>query len=237
MATVLNYERINGVQNTTFRLAATSAAATSVVMVNNSGGLTVQDATTASTSVTASQFDTTSNTGLVINSDAAGSGADWKFTLSRPAAGMTANTTWTVPVDNGSPNNVLMTDGSGNLFWSNSAAGATDVTQTTSLAFGSTSPVVMFTLPADAIILSVVVVVDTAFDGTGPVPSMSVGVAATPSKYVGSGDVDLTVAAGWSVFPNLPADASSEDLIITFVAGGGATAGAARVLVSYCVPA
>jgi hypothetical protein len=236
MTTVLNFERINGVQNTTFRLAATSPAASSVVLVNNSGGLTVQDATTASSAVTASQFNATSNTGLVINSGAAESGASWKFTLSRPAAGMTADTPWVVPVNNGSPGNVLMTDGAGNLSWANSAAGATDVTHSTALAFNSTTPVMMFTLPANAVILEVEIVVDTAFDGSGPTPSVSIGIGGNLSKYMGSNDSDLTTAAGWAVFPNLPPDGSSEALQATFTAGGGATVGSARILVSYCIP-
>jgi hypothetical protein len=93
----------------------------------------------------------------------------------------------------------------------------------------------MFTLPPDAVVRRVAVVVDTAFDGT---PSLSVGVTGTTSKYMGSTQVDLTAAAG-TVFeadPGLDADGSSEDLIATYSAGG-ATAGAARILVEYGVPA
>ena len=52
-----------------------------------------------------------------INSDAANAAADWKYTLQRPAAGMTAPVTLTLPVDDGAASQVLSTDGAGVLSW------------------------------------------------------------------------------------------------------------------------
>ena len=231
---VLNFIRVDGTQTTAFQLAAASGG---VVLKNVGGALSVKaTGGVTDTTVTASQFLSTGDTGLILNNDAAGSGADWKLSLARPSSGMTAAWTLTLPPTPGTPNQVLQTDGSGNTTWVDSASGATDVTDTTNLAFGSGGTVAMFTLPANAVVLSVGVIVDTAFDGTGPVPSMSIGIAADHSKYVGSADVQLAEAAGWWVYPNLPADGSTEPLIIYFTAGGGASAGAARVLVSYCIP-
>lgn len=60
---------------------------------------------------------------LEINSDASSSGADWKYTLQRPTSGMAAAVTLTLPVDDGTPNQVLKTDGSGALAWIAPATG------------------------------------------------------------------------------------------------------------------
>lgn len=172
---------------------------------------------------------------LELNEDAAGVGADWKVTLARPAVGMTAAMTLTLPTSTGSPSQVLTTDGSGALSWTTVAAGTDKiVTDTTSLAFGSTSPGVMFTLPANAIVQNIVVTIDTAFNGT---PSLAVGVTGTTSKYLASTQVDLTQAAttSFEVEPGLNSVATIEALMFTYAAGG-ATAGAARILVSYSIP-
>lgn len=142
--------------------------------------------------------------------------------------------TLTLPVDDGSPSQVLSTDGSGVLSWISAASTASCWTvDTTSFAFGSGSTISMFTLPANAVIDTVSVIVDTAFDGT---PSMSVGISGNASKYVGSGDVLLTLADRFDVPNQLDADVSSEALEIAYSAGG-ATVGAGRVLVTYAIPA
>ena len=121
------------------------------------------------------------------------------------------------------------------LEWT-TVAGGTDkvVCDTTSLAFGATSPVAMFTLPANAVVKKVQVIIDTSFNGT---PSLSIGISGTTSKYMGSGQVDLTAAAGtiFEVDPGQVANGSTENLIATYSAGS-ASAGAARILVDYVIP-
>jgi hypothetical protein len=174
---------------------------------------------------------------LDINSDAAGAAADWKYTVQRPAAGMTQAVTLTLPPTDGSPGQVLQTDGSGVLTFEDASSTASSAKfDTTSLAFGSSSPVTMFTLPANAIVHAVQVIIDTPFNGTAP--TMSVGVAGTTSKFMGTGDVNLkgTAKDVYTVHPGEPADGSPENLILTYAADGSA-AGAARVLVTYSVPA
>ena len=142
--------------------------------------------------------------------------------------------TLTLPVDDGSPSQVLSTDGSGVLSWVSAAS--TDAcwkVDSTSFVFGSTSPVTMFTLPANAVIDKVTVIVDTAFDGT---PTMSVGVnGGSASKYVSSGDVNLLVADRYDIPNQSVPVGTTEALEITYSAGG-ATAGAGRVLVTYAIP-
>ena len=227
---VLTFIKSDGTQTSKFQLAA---AAGGVVLKNNSGNLSARNAAdNADATVTGSQFLASGNSGLVINSDSAGSGADWKFTLSRPTSGMTADTAWVVPIDDGTNGFVLSTDGAGNLSWIASASGATDITDVTSLAFGDGASVSCFTLPANAIIMTITCVVDTAFDGT---PSASVGIGANNSKYMGSGDLLLTQAAGWSVDPNI-APVGSTEAISIYYSAGSATVGSARFLITYSIP-
>ncbi len=172
---------------------------------------------------------------LELNEDAVGAAADWKYTLARPAAGMTAARTITLPPDAGTAGFALSTDGAGNTSWVAIAAGNDKViTDTTTLAFGSVSPLAMFSLPANAVIHGVTVVIDTAFNGA---PSLSVGIAGTVSKYLGATSVDLTQAAATSfdVEPGLASVGAIEALIATYAAGAAA-AGSARILVAYSIP-
>lgn len=204
-----------------------------VRLKDSSGNLVVRNAgDSADAEVTASKVNVSGNS-VVINSDAAGSGADFKITLARPTSGMTADVTLTLPVDDGTPSQVLQTDGSGNLSWvSAGSTAALDHLDTTSLAFGSASPVAMFTTGASDVIEYIDIFVDTAFNGTS---TMSVGISGTTSKYVAATQVDLTTTGQYRIHPGQAAQ-GAEALIITYAAGG-ASAGAARVVVHYATPA
>lgn len=208
---------------------------TGVRLKNSTGDLLVRNTgDSADAAITTSKVNISGDV-IDLNSDAAGAGADWKFTLQRPASGMTAAVVLTLPVDDGTAGQVLSTDGSGALSWA--SAGSTslaDKLDTTSLAFGTASPVAMFTTGAADIVDYIDIVIDTAFNGT---PSLSIGISGTTSKYSSTTDVDLTAAAGtvFTVHPGLGAQ-GAEALIATYVAGG-ATAGAARIIVHYATPA
>jgi hypothetical protein len=172
---------------------------------------------------------------IEINEDAAGTGADRKYTLSRPVAGMTTDVSLTLPTSIGAANQVLSDNGSGQLVWQTVASGADKgVTDNTALSFGSASPVSMFNLPANAVVKTVTVVVDTPFNGT---PSLSIGITGTTSKYMPATGVDLTAAAkvSFDAHPDEPPVGGIEALIATYSAGG-ATVGSARILVDYVVP-
>lgn len=172
---------------------------------------------------------------LTLNEDAAGAGDDWSMTISRPDTGMTQNLTFKMPANYGTADFVLKTDGAGNLSWGASASATNlEATDTTDLEFDSTGTVAMFQLPANAVVRLVAVIVDAPFDGT---PSLSIGVTGELSRYLGSTQVDLTAAAGtvFEVDPAAAAEATAQDLIATYSAGG-ATEGAARMLVSYVIP-
>jgi hypothetical protein len=208
---------------------------TGVRLKNSAGDLLVRNTgDSADAAITASKVNVSGDV-VDINSDAAGSAADWKYTLQRPTSGMAAAVVLTLPVDDGTASQVLSTDGAGVLSWV--SAGDTALAEkmdTTSLAFGTVSPLTLLTTGAGDIIERVQVIVDTAFNGT---PTMSVGVSGTTSKYMATTDVDLTATAT-TVFENHPglAAAGAEDLIVTYSAGG-ASAGAARVIVFYGTPA
>lgn len=201
---------------------------------NSGGNLAIRNpADSADAEVTVSKISVSGNV-VDINSDAAGAGADWKYTLQRPAAGMSAAVTLTLPVDDGSPSQVLSTDGSGNLsFISAASTAACDKKDSTGLAFGTASPVAMFTTGAADVITLIEVVIDTAFNGA---PTLSIGITGTTSKYASSTDIDLTQPAGTiiALHPSVAA-AGIENLIATYAAGG-ASAGAARIIVTYGTP-
>ena len=202
---------------------------------NSSGNLLVRNADdSADVEATMLKLNVSGNA-VDLNSDAAGSGADWRYTLQRPSSGMGAAVTLTLPPTDGSPGQALITDGSGVLTFEDAASTASsDKADTTTLAFDAISPVVMFTLPANAVIEKIQVVIDTAFDGT---PSASVGIIGTVSKYLAATDIDLTQSAGtvFEVHPGVEAPGSTEALIITYSAGSAA-AGSARFLVFYTIP-
>lgn len=227
------WQDLLGTVNSYFRIGGPTAG---VRLKNSSGVLEVKDAgDTAYAQATASQHNSTGNVGLVINSDATNSGADWPLTIQRPATGMTAAVVLTLPADDGTASQVLQTDGNGVLSWASAGSTASaEKVDTTTLAFGSASPLAMFTTGAADVINWVKITIDTAFNGT---PSVSIGITGTTSKYMAATQVDLTAAAGTSflVHPGLAAQ-GAESLIATYAAGG-ASAGSARIEVGYDTPA
>lgn len=229
---VLNYLKLDGTTQSVFQLAA--ATATGVKLKDNAGALVIRNAgDLADSSIQASVFNASGDVGLVINSDSTGSGGDWKISIGRPTTGMTGDWTLTLPPNAGSVGQVLTTDGTGKTTWGSAGGGGTgNVTTTvTPLNFGDTSPVAVGNLPAGATVKDVQFVVDNAWDDT---PSLSVGVAGNASKYMGAGDNNLTIAGGWAVSPNLPADAAAETLQMAYSAGSS-TKGSGRLLITYSV--
>lgn len=234
------WENLVGTVSSFFRIGLTGPR-----LKNNAGALNVRnagDSADAAITAAAATFSgaiqgtvlNLTGTTITVNSDAAEAGSDWKLVFVTNAS-MTQNLTLTFPADDGTSGQVLQTDGSGNLSWV-SAAGTADLDhyESTSLAFGSGTTVSMFTLPVNAYIECVEVIIDTAFNGT---PSMSVGKTGAASKYVASTEVDLTMTAGtvFRIYPAQTPVGTTEDLEIAYTAGS-ASAGAARVVVHYAVP-
>lgn len=206
-----------------------------LILKNTGGKIRVRNAADSADAPLVASLLSASGDEIQINEDAAGAGDDWKYAIKRPVAGMSADQQLVLPPDAGTAGFAMFTDGAGNTYWGAAAAATNlEATDTTSLVFGSSSPQAMFTLPANAVVLKVQVVIDTAFNGA---PSLSIGVTGTLAKYLASTSVDLAAAAGtvFEVSPGLAANGSAENLIATYAAGG-ATAGAARLLVTYAIP-
>ena len=217
-----------GTSATSFRIAIGG-----VLLKNGAGNLLVRNtADSADAAITASQLNNTGSTiaigstnVLSFQQNSAQSGA---LSLVMPAAKATDGQVLAQKA--GTAAGVV------ELQFVSSANTATCLTtDTTSLAFNSTSPVTMFTLPANAVVEAVRVIVDTVFNGT---PTLAIGIAGTTSKYLAIAQVDLKDAAAakiYEAYPGLAANGSAENLIATYAAGG-ATAGAARIEVDYVVP-
>lgn len=207
-------KKIRGISNTLFRLGIGGPQiknASGVVEIRNSA-----DSAYADTRVR-----------KVIISD-----GDEEVTIEVPE--LDGSYTFKLPANDGSPAQVLSTDGSGNLTWETVASGNDkEITDTTSLAFGTSSPLSMFNLPANAVINWVKVIVDTAFNGTAP--TLSIGITGTTSKYMAATELDLKTTGIYEVDPGLPADGSTNALIATYSADSS-SAGAARILVGYSIP-
>lgn len=170
---------------------------------------------------------------LILNSDAAESGADWKLTFARPAAGMTGNVTYTFP---STPINgyFLQTDGSGNLVWAEVSSTiqqkvTCDSTSFTFSSFGS--PLALVTIPANAVVHEIQVIIDTAFDAG----TIAVGTVATSDKYMATTQNDPEEQTRFTSLPNQIPVGTSEAIRAAFT--GTPTAGAGRILVFHSVPA
>ena len=143
--------------------------------------------------------------------------------------------TLNLPDDDGTTSQVLSTDGSGNLSWATVATASNNVlSQTEAIAYNSSTPITIFTPPANSFIQKIIVDVDTAFNATGV--NLSVGVAGSTSRYLGTTDVDLATVAIFEVEPMYQEDASPEAIIITFSPGSGGSTGAGYVTVIYSNP-
>lgn len=204
---------------------------TNIFLQANGGGSDVE--------LTASVLNASATSGqIILNSAATGSGSSWITTIQNAQSGQTAAWTLTLPASPGSPNQVLQTDGSGTTSWVN--AGSTSACVSThmeTIAFGATSPVTLFTLPADAVVHEISVIVDVAFTG-GTGSQVAVGVSGTTSKFAGAGQSNLGVVGLYKIdgCEAVATSGTTQALIATYSANS-ATAGSARVITKYSVPA
>ncbi len=207
---------------------------------NNAGSLESRNAADSAYASLGSLLFKTFGDDFELNSGSTSSGANWKMTLRRPSSGMTHDLIFVYPSGDPATGQALTVASlAGNVVTLQYATVATGndklVVDTTSLAFGTVSPLSMFTLPTGAICDQIEIVIDTPFSGGAP--SLSIGIAGTTAKYMPSTAVDLTAAAT-TVFQftsGLIGPGSTEAIIATYAAGG-CTAGAARILFYYCNP-
>lgn len=161
--------------------------------------------------------------------------ADGKRGGFKVAEGMSADTDYELPAADGSSGQALVTNASKVLSWATVATGSNAVkTQIETIGYGTSSPVTIFTPPANGRIETVIVKVTEAFNGTSP--SMSVGVSGTPAKYMGATDILLATVGVYEVSPLYTEDGTPDAVIVTFVAGEGASTGSCEVSVTYSNP-
>lgn len=203
---------------------------------NDSGDLAVRNAADSADAALTTSFLKNSGDSIEINSDAANTGTDRKLTISRNPAASAALEIQAPPAKG--TDGYLLRQKAGTAagvleleLVAPTSSNMNEAVDTTSLAFGSTSPVAMFSQSATAVIDKIQIIIDTAFNGT---PSLSIGITGSTSKYAAATDIDLTAAAEtvFEIHPGKPAPGSPEALIATYSAGS-ASAGAARIIVYY----
>lgn len=223
---------LKGTSETKFRLGKTGS-----LLKQQGSAIAFRDKTDVSYVDISCEFVNINGNEIYFNSFASDVGDDRTMVLLRPTTGMLAYTEYTLP-----PNPIdgyfLKVDASGVMSWDAvvSAPTNTIMTDSTSFDFSSVSPIPMFSLPANAVVHSVDVIVDTAFDGVSP--QIRVGPNATPAKYMDYLDSDLQALAEsrFTATPNKIPLGVSEALEASF-SFGGATVGAGRIIVSYSIPA
>ena len=231
--------RFQDILGTVFSKFQIGIGATAVNLKEVTGKLRARNKADAADAPIVGSIISASGDAIQLNEDATSAGADWLMTLNRPATGMTHALNVTFPSGDPAVGQALTVSafaGDNITLGYTTVAAGTDkvVTDTTSIAFGTASPLAMFTLPANAVFSNVTVVIDTPFNGA---PTLSAGIAGTLSKYLASTQVDLTAAAtvSFEVEPGLASVGTTEAIIATYAAGG-ATAGAGRLLVAYSIP-
>jgi len=113
---------------------------------------------------------------------------------------------------------------------------ATDYWRTTSksLTYSSSSQVALLTLPANATVDKVTIIVDTAFNGNSPGATVGRSFGGTGLEYVSTGDVDLKTADRYDLPCQIAPTGNTFDIVINYTASSS-TAGSARVLITYAV--
>lgn len=97
-------------------------------------------------------------------------------------------------------------------------------------AYGDASPEVIGTVPANSTVLSVLISIETAFDGSGA--ALSVGTLTSPAALMSTSQNAPSTVAQYEVFPGISYGTDTA-LYLTITPGGGATAGHGQVVVDY----
>lgn len=156
------------------------------------------------------------------------------FKVSLEADSPPANVTFKLPDTDGSTDQAIVTDGAGKLSFATVGVGNNQSkTETETIVFNSSSPVTIFTPPPNAFITFIIVDVEIVFNGASP--TLEVGVAGTPDRYMDSLDNKLKIIAIYEVLAMYEEDGTPEPVIITYIPSGS-TAGQARVTVIYANP-
>lgn len=183
---------------------------------NASGVIQIRNAADGAFADLVAQILKAAGNSLELNTAAAGAGADWKMTLARPATGMTAAVTYTLPAApiNG---NVLTTDGSGNLSWAAPAStgGKADLGRATQLAADTSKTLLAGSVGQSIFLHTLIGRITQVFDVD---PLLSVGDITNPSSVIAASQYDLSTMSVGDVIsvPHGAGLTTAEALTATF---------------------
>lgn len=143
------------------------------------------------------------------------------------ATGGGADRALVLPGDAGASGQVLQTNGSGTLSWVDNLAASHVQAAAYDLEFDSGASVNLLNYANSTLIDKIAVVVETAFDGSNP--SVEIGVSGDTDKFVASNSIRLNKVKTY-IFDVMGIEASGAQMIATFTAGGGASAGSAKII-------
>ena len=219
------------VANATF--ATTAGSATTADSANSVAGANVVGAVANATFATTSGSATTAGTVTTA--------AQPNITSVGTLSSITVNGISTLgPVGNvkitgGTNGYILTTDGTGNLSWTatQSTGDAWKATSVT-LAFGASATTTVMTLPANAIVDKVSVIVDTPFNGTSP--TLTIGLSGGSGfEYASATDINLKSGDRYDMPSQIPPSGTS-GVIQALYSASGSTVGSSRIIVTYSTP-
>ncbi len=142
------------------------------------------------------------------------------------AGGLGASLTLTLPSADGATGAALTTDGAGTLSFTSLNAVGINV-QTEAFTEATSSPLTIFTPPANATILRVIVKITAA--AAGGSPTLDVGVSGTVGLYMANTDIDVSTVGTYTVEPNANVGGSPSAVILTIVPSAQTFTGAVYV--------
>lgn len=160
-----------------------------------------------------------------------GSNATNAVVLAAPAA-LGSDLTITLPPDVGASGYVLQTDGAGTTVWA-AVTTNSDLVQVESFTEATSSPLTIFTPPANAILTDIVIDVSVAAGGGSP--TVSVGVSGTVARDMATTENDLKTVGRYQANPDTAVGGSPAAVILTIVPSSQTFTG--KVYVKYTNPA
>lgn len=134
--------------------------------------------------------------------------------LTSPAA-LGSSVTFTLPGSDGSTGQFLRTNGSGVLSFADGGASAVMI-QSEAFTEATSSPLSIFTPPANATIMTVyLVILDAAGSASGV--SLNLGVSGDTDAYMQNDEIDVTVEATYIVHPLVNVGGTPDPVILTIV--------------------
>jgi hypothetical protein len=160
-----------------------------------------------------------------------GSNASFKTTLTS-ASGLSSDVNLVLPSSDGSPGQVFVTDGDGNISFADAVSNG-EMCQEEAFTQATSSPVTIFTPPANAVITMVQIEVSSA--ATAGTPTVSVGISGDTDRDMDEEYSDLLAVGVYEASPLTYVGATPAAIILTILPDSQTFSGKVRVW--YVVPA